>query len=135
MPQQRKQFHRKLGQRRYRKLFIIATEGAKTEPQYFAALNNQQSVVQIECLRSRGRTSPPQVLQRMKHRLKLAALRNTDEAWLVVDKDQWAEDQLTQLYSWSQTKHNYGFALSNPVRNGGRCVLRCKTLDSFQESQ
>jgi uncharacterized protein YpiB (UPF0302 family) len=114
MPQGRRQFHRKLGKRRYRKLFIIAAEGKKTEPQYFAVLNNQQSFVQIECLRSKGRTSSTQVLERMENRLKQAALRESDEAWLVVDRDQWTDDQLADLHRWSQTKNNYGFALSNP---------------------
>jgi len=114
MSQKRRPFHRKLGQRRYRKLFIIATEGVKTEPQYFALLNNQQSIVQIECLRPRTRTSPRQVLERMENRLKQAALRESDEAWLVIDKDHWTDDQLTHLHSWSQNKNNYGFALSNP---------------------
>ena len=32
-------FQRPFGERRYRKLFVIATEGVKTEPQYFAAFN------------------------------------------------------------------------------------------------
>ena len=36
------------------------------------------------------------------------------EAWLVVDKDQWTDDQLIKLLEWSQKADNYGFALSNP---------------------
>lgn len=114
MSQKRRPFHRKLGQRRYRKLFIIATEGTKTEPQYFAMLDNRQSVVHVECLKSGSRTSPAQVLKRMGSRLKQEAIRKTDEAWLVVDKDQWTDNQLADLHGWSQTKDNYGLALSNP---------------------
>lgn len=41
-------------------------------------------------------------------------LQSTDEAWLVVDKDQWPDEQLLKLHQWSQTSKNYGFALSNP---------------------
>ena len=81
MAEKRRRFHRQLGQRRYRKLFIIATEGAKTEPQYFALLNNQQFIVQIECLKTTNGPSPVQVLKRMKNRLELAKLRKSDEAW------------------------------------------------------
>ena len=33
---------------------------------------------------------------------------------MVVDKDQWTNEQLSQLYRWSQQADNYGFALSNP---------------------
>ena len=38
----------------------------------------------------------------------------SDEAWLVVDKDLWTDNQLNQLHAWAQTHINYGFALSNP---------------------
>ncbi len=114
MKPKRRPFQRPLGQRRYRKRFIIAVEGAKTEPQYFAIFNNEQSVIQVQCLRGRHDSSPPQVLKRMELWLDQEALLASDEAWLVVDKDHWTEDQLTQLHAWAQTKVNYGFALSNP---------------------
>ena len=41
-------------------------------------------------------------------------LKKSDEAWLVVDKDQWTDEQLSQLHQWSLKAKNYGFALSNP---------------------
>jgi hypothetical protein len=41
-------------------------------------------------------------------------LKSTDEAWLVVDKDQWRDDQLSPLLQWSQQAANYGVAVSNP---------------------
>jgi hypothetical protein len=55
----RRRFQRPLGQRRYRKLFVIAVEGAKTEPQYFATLNNQQSVIRVNCLKGKHDSSRP----------------------------------------------------------------------------
>lgn len=110
----RRRFKRPLGERRYRKLFIIAVEGTKTEPQYFALFNDQQSVIRVNCLKGSHDSSPPQVLKRMEDHLKKETLRESDEAWLVVDKDQWTEQQLTQLHEWSQKNDNYGFALSNP---------------------
>ena len=113
MPLKRRQFQRPLGQLRYRKLFVIAVEGASTEPQYFT-LFHQQSVINVKCLKGKNESSPLQVLKRMKQYLKEASLRKTDEAWLVCDKDQWTDEQLLQLYGWSQEKVNYGFALSNP---------------------
>ena len=114
MPPKRRKYRRLLGERRYRKFFLIATEGVKTEPQYFAILNNQNSVIHVDCLKSNYHSSPPQVLKRMKDRLKQETLKNSDEAWLVVDKDQWQDEQLAQLHTWSQDADNYGFALSNP---------------------
>ncbi len=36
-----RRFQRPLGERRYRNMFILATEGVVTEPQYFALFNSQ----------------------------------------------------------------------------------------------
>jgi hypothetical protein len=114
MPPRRRTFQRPLGHRRYRTLFIIAVEGLKTEQHYFHMLQCQQSVVHVKCLKGTKASSPPQVLKRMEDHLRRNALRSSDEAWLVVDKDQWEEEQLGQLYAWSQSRANYGFAVSNP---------------------
>ncbi len=113
----RRPFQRPLGQLPYKKLFIIAVEGNKTEVQYFNYLKNLpdlQSIAQIECLKSNHKSSPPQVLKKMLNYCKKESLKESDEAWLVVDKDQWTDQQLMQLYEWSQQAENYGFALSNP---------------------
>ena len=114
MPQQKRRFQRPLGERRYRKLFFIAVEGVKTEPQYFDLLNDLQTVVRLKCLKDGHNSAPLQVRRRMKAHLKKEALKETDEAWLVVDKDNWTDEQLVQLHEWSNGADNYGFALSNP---------------------
>ena len=113
MLSRRRRFRRPPGTRRYRKLFVIATEGVKTEPQYFAIFNDQDSVVHVKCLRSKHH-NPTEVLKRMENHLRQENLLTSDEAWLVVDKDQWKDEQLMQLHKWSQGADNYGFALSNP---------------------
>ena len=90
MPPKRRNFRRPIGERPHRKLFIVATEGDKTEPQYFAILNDHHSFIRIvDCIKSKHHSSPPQVLKRMEDRLRQENLKNSDEAWLVVDKDQW----------------------------------------------
>ncbi|MBO7722391.1 MAG: RloB domain-containing protein [Thermoguttaceae bacterium] len=114
MPPKRRDFIRPLGERPYRKLFVIAVEGMKTEPQYFAIFNDKKSVIRIKCLRGSRESSPPQVLRRMKTHLRREGLKRSDEAWLVVDKDQWTDEQLSQLHAWARSGDNYGFALSNP---------------------
>ena len=55
-----------------------------------------------------------QVLKKMQGYLRKESLRKTDEAWIVVDKDDWTEDQLKELLQWAKKSENYGFALSNP---------------------
>jgi len=114
MPPMRRTFRRPLGERRYRKLFVIAAEGEKTEPRYFAVFNGQRSVIQVKCLKSRHESSPRHVLKRMEEYLRQEGLRASDEAWLVVDKDHWTDEQLTLLHAWAQKCDNYGLALSNP---------------------
>jgi hypothetical protein len=114
MNRKRRSFKRPSGERRYRKIFVIAAEGFKTEPQYFALLNDLHTVIHVTCLKDKKASAPPQVLQRMMKYLREQDLRNSDESWLVVDKDSWTDAQLQELYKWSQTAKNYGFALSNP---------------------
>lgn len=72
------------------------------------------SIVRVSCLKGKHDSSPLQLLKRMTHHLEREGLKSTDEAWLVVDKDQWTSEQLTQLHQWSLQRKNYGFALSNP---------------------
>ena len=114
MPPKPRKFERPLGQRSYKKLFLIAAEGAKTEPQYFSGFNSRDAVVRVNCLKGSHRSSPSSVLKRMTTWLKNNGLKNSDEAWLAVDKDQWTDAQLKELHTWSQSKNNHGLALSNP---------------------
>jgi hypothetical protein len=110
----RRKFSRPLGQRRYRKLFVIAVEGAKTEPSYFANFQNQNSVFRVKCLRAKSDSSPEQVLKRMLVFLDQQKLQARDEAWVVVDRDAWEEEQLRRLLEWARSAPNFGLALSNP---------------------
>lgn len=113
-PRQRKYNSRPLGTRRIKALFLISVEGAVTEQQYFNKFNDDNSIIQIECINNNNRSSPKSVLSEIKKKLTKTELRKEDEAWLVVDKDQWSDVQLNELYIWSEEKANYYFALSNP---------------------
>jgi hypothetical protein len=114
MPRKRRRFSRQEGVRSYRRLFVIAVEGQRTEFDYFGLFNTEESTVQVRCLRSRHNSAPAQVLKRMEAELEAKALRTGDEAWLVVDRDEWAVSQLDELYRWAEAAGNRGFALSNP---------------------
>ena len=50
----------------------------------------------------------------MQKHIREEAVRPSDDAWLVVDRDEWSDTQLDELHKWSAQKDNYGFALSNP---------------------
>jgi RloB-like protein len=118
----RRSLVRSMGTLRYKKLFIVVTEGTKTEPEYFKLLKKKRNaaagedaLIEVTCSGPKHGNSPRQVLKTMKDSLKKGTrIRDLDEAWLVVDKDNWSEDQLRELHDWSTQKANRGFALSNP---------------------
>lgn len=152
MARKNKRFERPFGERRYRKIFIVATEGKITERQYFNAIKPlaQAAAIHVECLTKTKNSSPTQVLKQMKQHLKENALKDSDEAWLVVDKDQWPEEHLHLLHAWSKERGNRGFALSNPkfeywlllhfedgndVANSNECSVRLsKHLPGYDKS-
>jgi hypothetical protein len=106
-------FQRKTGQREYRKVFVIAMEGGKTEPQYFNMLNSRTAVVHIKLLKSSA-SAPAAVLKTIRGHIKDEGLKPSDEAWLVMDKDQWPDAELDLLVRWADEDTKYGLAVSNP---------------------
>lgn len=73
MHPKRRRFHRPLGKRPYRKIFILAVEGIKTEPLYFSVFNSKNSVIRVKCLKGRNDSSPPQVLTSLEKYLNRKA--------------------------------------------------------------
>ena len=114
MPINRRKFRRPIGKRRYKKLFIVAVEGIKTEQQYFNFIENLQSQFKLRCITVKKKSAPVYILKAMKRHLRENEIKSTDEAWIVVDKDNWHDEQLNQLNNWAKTDNNFGFALSNP---------------------
>jgi hypothetical protein len=110
-----RRFTRKTGTRRYRKLFLVAAEGRETERIYFEMLDSRTpAIVKVKPIRSTSASSPDKVLARMKKQLLKESLREGDEAWLVVDKDQWSDAQLKNLHEWSLNDKRHELAVSNP---------------------
>ena len=96
-------------------MFIVAAEGDKTEPQYFRMMNSiNKSVIHFKCLKNLHGSSPKHILKIMKDHIKANGLNKRDEAWLVVDRDDWTEDQLKALVEWTKEKESYHLGLSNP---------------------
>lgn len=102
------------GTRRYKRLFLISSEGSVTEPQYLAGFFRYAS---IHCIRAAGKSAPGDVLELMEKEFNRTSFRKGDEAWLVVDKDKWSDTQLQQLHQWVQKRKGpvkRGLAVSNP---------------------
>lgn len=120
MPRERREFKRPSFVRNVQKLFVIATEGVKTEIKYFEQFKseeyyNNQSVF-IEVLnRLTTDSSPAVVLKQLNNFSKDFNLNKDDELWMVIDRDKqsWSIGQIAEVARLCVQKR-YGFALSNP---------------------
>jgi len=95
-------------------LYVIATEGEKTEPHYFKSLFRRKNI-RMEILPTRrGQSSAEQVLKRLdNYRRKFDSSPN--KMWLVIDRDceNFSKEQLSQIAQKCDAK-GYNLALSNP---------------------
>ena len=111
----RRSFQRPLGERRYRKQFVVAVEGKLTEQQYFEQLRGFTPLIHIVCVSGNEKSAPAYVLKRLKNYLRDNPLRETDEAWLVVDRDEWPPSELDKLHAWTRRDPRFALAVSNPA--------------------
>lgn len=102
------------GRRRYRKIFVVASEGKVTEVEYFRRLNSVRTTVRLHCLDKGDKSSPDQALKAINKHLRSEGIRKGDEAWIVVDADSWEEAALARLHDWSLSDGCRGLAVSNP---------------------
>jgi hypothetical protein len=109
-----RRFRRRVGERPYRRVFVLATEGRKTEPAYFDLFRSQPGI-HITHLPTGGASSPTSLLQAMRRYLRDNALRGRDEAWIIVDTDSWTAEQLQAVHDWSREASRHGLAVSNPM--------------------
>ncbi len=109
----RRHFTRLEQHREPRKLFTLAVEGKVTEPEYFKMLG-EECAVRIHCLKNYRACAPLELLDRLKTHLAAEGLRPGDEAWLVLDKDQWPEEHLNALHTWASQIDQFGLSISNP---------------------
>lgn len=119
MGRERKTFKRKSGFRDAT-LFVIATEGENTEPDYFEALKNHNDwlspKVHIEIIPSKnGLSSVSYVLGALSEFKKNYRIREDDELWIVFDRDQGSlgVKQLKECIQQCKQKRIH-YALSNP---------------------
>lgn len=106
--------NRKIQHLRDTRLVIIATEGELTEKQYFSLFERKSSRLQVKVLETTdGASAPKHVLQRLQQFKKDFNLLSGDALWLVVDKDRWPNEQLSDVARRSQ-QMKFGLAVSNP---------------------
>ncbi len=96
-------------------LFVIATEGARTEKNYFEFDAFQSTRIQLKVLAAGDgeRSSPEYVLARLKKFRDEYQLADGDELWLVLDVDRWGDAKLSQVCR-EAAQAGYEVAISRP---------------------
>ncbi len=119
-PTPRRPFRRReWGKGKYPERYVLATEGSETEPDYFEMIQDKfgegfSFFFDFAKSRNIRKPDPVNTLKFMKKELKEKELKRDDEAWIIVDRDEWTEEQIKPLYKWAKKKKNYHVAFSNP---------------------
>lgn len=107
------------------RLFAIACEGSKTEPNYFnlfSYISNKIAVDIIEEIipdneletKKSLKSSPKWVLDRAIKYIEKEGLSEDDSLWFVMDIDRWNIDQIREIALYCEQKPNWHIVLSNP---------------------
>lgn len=106
---------RKTGVREYRSVCWVSAEGA-TERDYLGMAVFKGSPVSVRFPKNThpNRHNPAAVLKRFEKALRESDFRTGDEAWLVVDVDDWSEDEFRELLAWEAADSRHHLAVSNP---------------------
>ena len=104
----KRDFSRKSREIERKTLYVIATEGEKTEKMYFEALQQRyRQNIRVEVLPTKkGKSAPEQVIKRLKGYQNKCSLKPEDELWLLIDGPEWGE-KLDELAS--ECKATYSF--------------------------
>lgn len=111
----RRGYKRSNGSFRDRRTFVIVTEGAVTEVDYFTELAAGQRRVKVRLLPPVDRTSsaPIHALRRATEFAAGGQLEKDDQLWIVLDTDRWSEKQLMEVRRACDDK-GWGLVISNP---------------------
>jgi hypothetical protein len=110
--------------RRDARLFIIATEGAVTEKQYFEMFDSSRIKVEILSTGSDNQSAPEYVLERLNSFKERFDLNEDDMLWLVIDVDRWGAEKLSLVCREAKQK-KYHLAVSNPCFEVWLCLHFC----------
>ncbi len=112
----RREFKRREGFRSAR-LVVIAAEGRYTENVYFEAMKASlcASNVHVEVLhRDTDNSSPRSVFNQISVFVREYRIKEDDQLWIVVDRDQWKEEMLADVAQHCTQNENLRFCVSNP---------------------
>jgi hypothetical protein len=91
------------------RLFVVATEGERTEKDYIDSLKLtgiiHPSKVVVEVVPAEaGRSAPEHVLERIELASKRLGLTDDDERWILIDVDRWRDRKLSEVAQLAKQK-------------------------------
>ena len=106
---------RKTGLREYRDVCWVSTEGT-TERDYLQmeVFKGSAKAVKFPQNVHPNRHNPAAVLKRFEKALRENDFRKSDEAWLVIDIDEWDGSEIAALLEWETRDPRHHLAVSNP---------------------
>lgn len=105
--------------KKYRKVFWVSSEGSVSEREYLLGINFLNKNCLLKFVPHNNKKSAPfYKLKTIKNFIttKQTEIRENDEFWIVLDKDDWPESSLSQLIEWANSdKNRYFVGFSNPL--------------------
>lgn len=102
-------------------LFIIATEGAKTEKSYFEIFQDSRIKVEVITTEGDNKSAPQYVIERLNEFAQQYDFGEEDTLWLVLDVDRWGAKNLSLVCREAKQK-KYFLAISNPCFEVWLCL-------------
>lgn len=107
------------------KLFAIACEGGKREPEYFRLFEQISNKIKVDIIEDKisdselkhkyeTKSAPNWVLDRAVKYIEKEGLIAEDDLWFIIDKDKWSFEQLNNIASYCKEKPNWHIVISNP---------------------
>jgi hypothetical protein len=102
----------------YNKIFFVATEGVRTEPEYFnwldSVLEKSKQTKIITVPTKNSNSSPKKLKETLQRHLTKNKLRSLDEAWIVCDSDGRTFKVLEPVLTFQNSSNQRHVAITNP---------------------
>lgn len=126
------------------KMFVLSYEGKVSEKKYFedfrkSELFNDSGLIEIISLkRPQNRGSDPISVKKLLQEAKREYhFKNTDEFWLIIDRDDWEEihnHNFDKLVDDCKKENNFFLAMSNPCFEIW-LILHLKDINEYDEDE
>lgn len=116
-----KRFKRPANTTQVSNLYIVLSEGTKTELEYFKQVDrlfnenwNNEKGYGLRLLKPGTNNSPVGLINGINRFLHRERYRENYEVWIVFDRDQWEDRELDAVETWKEKNPRRHFALSHP---------------------